>query len=271
MRRYIIWLIVFAALEIALALYLTVWREHFWNAVSSKEQLQFLQQLAVFTGVALSACFISGFSGYLVALTAIKWRQLLNEKALQFQSSCAENVNQRIQEDCMSYPDLVLNLLFGVVKALFYIIVFSTSLILSFDWWYLLILVLYATIGSFFLRYIANPLIILNYEQQRAEATYRNNLTCNNFNDCVIIMLGLAKKQKHLTYLQQFYSQVGVVIPLIIIAPVYFTSGMSLGLLMRFNSLSSTIFDNLSYGATNFSLINKLLSCRKRLKELTII
>lgn len=271
MRKYILWLIIFAALEITLALYLTFWREHFWNAVSNKEQLHFLQQLGIFTVVALLACFVSGFSGYLVSLTAIKWREKLNTKAFAIRELRIENMNQRIQEDCMNYPDLILSLSYGSLKALMYIIVFIISLVLSFSWWYVGILLAYTIIGSVFTNYIAKPLIHLNYEQQKVEASYRNQLTMDNFSDCINIMLGLAKKQKHLTYFQQFYLQVGVVVPLIIVAPQYFHSAMTLGMLMRFNSLSSTILENMSYGVSNFGMINKLLSCRKRLKEASIL
>jgi ABC-type uncharacterized transport system fused permease/ATPase subunit len=84
-------------------------------------------------------------------------------------------------------------------------------------------------------------------------------------------MLGLAKKQKHLTYFQQFYGQLGVIVPLLIIAPLYFSSGMTIGTLMRFNSLGATILDNMSYGINSFGLINRLISCRKRLKEVNIL
>lgn len=303
MKKYIISLIIFATLEIALALYLTFWREHFWNAISTKQPLEFLEQLGIFTGVALVICLVAGLSGYVLNLTAIKWREKLNDKAFavrEQKTDCnlcvgtgitpsiissavpciycngtgtkeIENVNQRIQEDCWTYPDLVLQIVFGGVKALFYIIVFSISLLLSFSGIYLAIFLSYSIVGTVLTHFIAKPLVKLNYEQQRCEATYRNNLTINNFNECVRIMLGMAKKQKHLTYFQQFYGQVGVVIPLIVIAPVYFLSDMTLGILMRFNSIGSTILENTSYGITSFGLINRLISCRKRLKEAKLI
>lgn len=80
MRKYIIWLILFAIIEITGALYLTVWREHFWNAVSQKQGHELLLQLGIFTIVALIMCFVSGFSGYLLSLTAIEWRKKLDAK-----------------------------------------------------------------------------------------------------------------------------------------------------------------------------------------------
>src|SRR4051812_13199551 len=140
MRKYITWLIIFAIIEISLSLYLTFWRDHFWTAVSNKQSLEFIKQLGVFTGVALCICFTSGISGYLVSLSAIKWREKLNNNALDV-TDCdhrIENLNQRIQADCWDYPTLVLNLGFGFCKALSYIIVFCVALALSFSWLYLI-------------------------------------------------------------------------------------------------------------------------------------
>jgi len=182
-----------------------------------------------------------------------------------------ENLGQRRQDDCTMYPDLMLTLGVGSAKAVSYILIFSTSIITMYGYVYLLYFILYCIVGSYLTSKIARPLIELNYQQQRAEATYRNDLSINNFQDCIHIMLGLAKKQKHLTYFQQFYGQLGVIVPLLVIAPVYFTTGMTLGSLMRFNSLSSTVMDNLNYGVSSFAMINKLVSCRRRLLEAGII
>lgn len=271
MKKYLTLLILFAVVEISLALYLTMWREHFWDAISNKQSTSFLQQLLLFLGIALICCFVNGVSGYLVSLTSIKWREKLNARAFCVREQQTENLNQRIQDDCAKYPDLILNLGYGVVKAILYIIVFSVSLIMSFNLWYLGILIAYTLIGSIITSYIAKPLIHLNYEQQRAEASYRNNLSVSNFNDCIMLMLGIAKRTKRLTYFQQFYMQIAVVIPLIIIAPSYFNSTMTIGTLMRFNSLSNTILDNMGYGISSWGSINMLISCRRRLKEIGVI
>lgn len=272
MRKYLFWLILFALVEISLALYLTIWREHFWNAVSQKQSVTFLHELIKFGGIALLICFVSGFSGYLVARTVIVWREKLNTLASsKLLDAQIENLNQRIQEDCYKYPELFLSLGFDSVKALFYILVFGISIILDFHLWMLGVLIIYTLIGISVTRAVAKPLIQLNYNQQVAEATYRNNLSMSNFGDCIRIMLGMAKKQKHLSYVQTFFGQVSVLIPLIIIAPEYFASAMTIGTLMRFNSVSNTFLENFSYPMNNFNSINKLISCRRRLKEASII
>ncbi len=271
MRKFIIILIILAIAEISLSLYLTMWREEFWNSIVAKDSHVFLTKIGIFSIVALTLCFITGYSGYLVSRAAIAYRGILNTRALALATSNLENASQRCQEDCRDYPDLLLNLVYGLIKAVCYVTVFTVSLLAGFAWYYLLALVVYGIIGTYLTKKVAYPLIRLNYQTQRAEASYRSNLTATNFSSCISLMLSLALKQKYLSYLQSFYSQVGVVIPLILVAPMYFTGSMSVGSLMRFNSLSSTILENLSYGVTSFGMFNRLLSCRSRLKEMGVI
>ena len=271
MKKYIALLILFAAIEISLALYLTYWREEFWTAVSTKQSAVFAHDLMTFTIAALAICVVSGISGYLVNLSTIEWRKKLNDKAFLCKDTTIENFNQRQQQDAWDYPDLMLNLSYGGVKAVMYIVVFSVSLIASFGWGYLVAITLYCLGGTAITHWVAKPLVALNYEQQRAEATYRNNLTIENFGDCVRLMLGIAKKTKRLSYSQVFIGQLGVIVPLLLIAPAYFTTGMTLGTLMRFNSVAGTIVDNLTFGVSQFGLINRLRSCKLRLKEGKII
>lgn len=277
MRKYLILMVVLAAVEITLALGLTFWREIFWNYVQSKNLSGFTTQLGVFTVVALILCVVSASAGYCQTLAAIKWREKLNIKALNVPIRCTkrgteiENASQRIQEDCREYPALILNIGFGLAKALVYVVVFSISLVLQFSAMYLLYISIYAIIATLIARKVAYPLIALNYKSQQVEATYRNSLTDTNFNNCINVMTGLAVKTKHLSYFQTFYSQIGVIIPLVIIAPAYFAGGVSFGGLMQANSIMATIVESLSYGITSFDSINRLISCRTRLKEMQVI
>jgi putative ATP-binding cassette transporter len=269
MRKYIIYIILLAILEISLALYLTFWRELFWNYVAHKDFHGFVLQIGVFTFIALVFCFVSSYAGYFTTLCAIKWRQSLNNKAYRIVHD-AENLNQRVQEDCRDYPDLMLQVLFGFGKAVAYVLVFSVSLVINFNVIYLGIIVLYASLSTVIARRIAKPLVSLNYATQQAEATYRNNLSGSNFSNCISIMTGMAGKTKRLAYFQTFYGQIAVVLPIIIVAPAYFGSALTLGALMQATGTMGTITDNLSFGITAFNQINKLKSCKKRLHEIGI-
>jgi len=271
MKRYIVFLILIAVVEISISLYLTHWRENFWNAIVAKDSHVFLQQIGVFTSIALTLCFLTGFSGYLINLITIKWREILNKRALDLKHRRVENVSQRIQQDCLDYPELFLTIGWGMIKAICYIIVFAMAMVSSFAWYYLLVLSLYGLIGTMLTKKIALPLVSLNYQTQQAEASYRTGLHVRDFSKCIALMRLMAIKQKYLAYFQSFYGQVGVVVPYILIAPVYFLGGMKVGELMRFTSTAATILENLSYGVSSFGVINKLLSCKERLKELGVL
>lgn len=267
MKRNIVLLLILAVVEITLSLWLTWWRDSFWESVATKNSTVFLHNIETFTLAALTICFVSGISGYLVNLLTIEWRKKLNDKAYKCPNPSVENFNQRQQQDTWDYPDLMLNLIYGGVKSLMYIVVFSVAMVSSFGWMYLVIISVYCLGSTVITHYVAKPLVSLNYEQQKVEATYRNNLTISNFNDCVRLMLGIAKKTKRLSYAQVFIGQIGVIVPLLLVAPEYFATAMTLGTLMRFNSVAGTIVDNLTFGVTQFGVINRLRSCSKRLKE----
>lgn len=271
MRKFLIGAGILGAIEIAIVLYLTYWRKIFWNYVEAKDYEHFLVYLAIFTVVALVLCAVTAFETYLTTRSSLKWRETLNAKALKLQHVDVENVNQRIQEDCNIYPELVVNIGFGVVKAIVYLVVFSIALVLAFKWEYLIIIFIYGILATVVAKWIANPLIDLNYKAQQMEATYRNDLTHANFGNCLLVLLGLAKKMRHLNCFQSFYGQLAVIIPICIVAHDYFTTAMLLGSLMQANSMMAVISEDLSFGINSFGNINKLLSCHRRLKELTVL
>lgn len=282
MKKYIVYMVILSVIEISLAFYLTEWRHVFWDYVEKRNYTGFITQIGIFTIVALVLCFVASYAQYFGTMVAIKWRETLNRRCIYIKNSrelnanygdvpVIENFNQRIQEDCMKYPDLMIQVLFGIGKALVYVIVFSMSLIVSFSYIYLTIILSYAIISTLIANKISMPLISLNYQSQRAEATYRNQLNSNNFSNCIEIMLGLARKTKHLSYFQTFYGQVAVILPIVVVSPAYFSATLTLGGLMQCISIMSTVSDNLSYGINSFNIINRLISCRKRLKEIGII
>lgn len=271
MRKYLILIVVFASIELAGSIYLTYWREAFWNAIQQKDLETFIQQLVLFAGVALGLCIVTATTSYMTSLAAIKWREKLSRYTPILDLGNIENAHQRLQEDCREYPNLMLTVGFNFIRSIVYVLAFSIALILNFSYIYLIIIFTYAILSTVVANKIAKPLISLNYQFQRVEATYRNYINKLNFKECIVTMLALAKKTKHLQYFQVFYNQLSVIIPLIIIAPVYFMGKMTLGGLMQANSIMGTIIDNMSIGINSFDSINRLISCRKRLKEINII
>ena len=271
MRKYLYLTCFCGLLEIAIVLGLTFWREHFWSNVVAKDIHGSLVYLGIFSVVTLVLCFVATVGTYAGTRASIRWREILNMKALGLKTSKIENMRQRVQEDCFQYPKLVIELGGGLLKALIYVIVFATAIVYGFKLSWLLYMAAYSIGATIIARYIGHPLVQLNYRIQQAEATYRSKLSKNNFITCIITQIAIAKKVKHLQYFQNFYGQLSIIIPLIIIAPDYFYNHITFGQLMQANSTMSTLDENLSYGIYTFNDTNKLLSCRRRLIEAKII
>lgn len=271
MRKYIALLVILGLIEISLVLYLAIWREIFWNFVSVKNLEGFIKYLGIFTGVALVLCFATATSTYVRVKLAVVWRKKLNAKALTLKHIDIENVSQRIQEDCMTYPDYLIYVIYGITRAVLFFVVFSIALSIQFNVIYLICIVTFGIGATLLAKKIGYPLIGTYYKSQKVEATYRTTLTELDFMECIKLQLRLAAQEKKLKYFQGFFGQLGVIVPLIIVAPVYFTTQMLLGSLMQATSMMGTITEHLSYGVDNFATFNHLISARKRLLELGVL
>lgn len=268
-------------LDCVLAAYIGWWRDPFWNAVAHRDVYTFIRYIAYFSIVALTDCFITGYSSYISNIISLNIRTKLTKKAFKLENHYEiEGGAQRIQEDCFKYPALLIQLISGLLRSILMIVVFSVIVITQVGSFYLIVPILYSIIGTGLAGKIAYPLIKLNYINQACEAKFRHVLQervrfsenrkkpyievhRNNFN--------LFLYTKYLNYFQSFYNQVTVVIPYIALSFLYFTGKIVFGVLMQAASAMTEIINNMSYIINSFSDINKFLSCRKRLREIGII
>lgn len=137
---------------------------------------------------------------------------------------------------------------------------------------------LYAVCGSALSHFIGRPLTKLNVESERSEAEFRSGLfrlrehaesialgageqaeTRRLFGRFGLIHAVWNRLTKATMRLESFvvgYSQIAVVIPIIIAAPRYFMDGMSLGELMQIASAFRQVHESLSWFVTNYSVLS---------------
>lgn len=272
-------LLLLTILEVSLSGGIGLWREYFWNSVQNKELNKFLLYIGEFLLMALAGCGIAGISTYLLSYLSLLVRTDLTAKALITHYHRIEGSEQRIQEDCAAYPFLALGLVLMVLKNVLLLIVFTTIVVRQAGVVYLLVPIAVAISGTFLAGLVAKPLTVLNYQMQVIEAKFRQYIlhrkTARKDNEIYKTVFDINKdlyvKTKRLTYFQSFYNQTMVVVPYLILAPVYFTGKITFGIFMQIASSISMIIDSLSCLVNAFGDINKFLSCRKRLKEMNII
>lgn len=267
----IVLLIVLAMLELGGVGFITYWRQWFWQAVQDKQYHLFWIYIMQFSGAALALCLISGYSSYFINRLSNLYRSEMTHSALEHLEPDLENYNQRIQEDCKIYPQLSIGLIRLFLSAIVQIGFFLFVICQSLPFWYCLVPIAYSIIGTLFASRVAKPLVKLNYDVQNLEASFRNDLTIVRYLPTSALNVVMFKVLKRLTMFQSFYNQITVIVPYLLLSPLYFTGGMHFGVFMQVSSTFNSVTDQFSGAINSFSDINQYLACRRRLKECRIL
>lgn len=283
-----------------------VWIREFYDILQSLDKAKFLTEILRF-------CFLAGayiaqavYMLYLSQMLQIRWRKWLTGQYLQnwlsnqayyrisFAESKTDNPDQRISEDINSFIELTINLgtsLLNSVATLvsFLAILWQLSGILDIpvtkDWmlhvpgymvWAALI---YSVLGTWLTMWIGNPLILLNFNQQRFEADFRFSMVRirensesialyrgekqegghleGRFNILMDNFWKIMRRQKRLSWLTNGYSQAAVIFPVLMAAPRFFSGQMHLGGLMQTVSAFAAVQGALSYLVSSYTTIAK--------------
>jgi putative ATP-binding cassette transporter len=273
-KKYIILIIFLSILEASLIGYIGWWRAPFWGFVQSKNLYMFYWYLIYFGIAALAACGISAMNIWYQNKATLAYRDKLTEKALNInldRPNSVEGQAQRIQEDPNSYPAFIFTFCAQMFRNVLVLGVYGTILVYQLSFINLLYPFLYTILGTGLAAYIAKPLFSLNYLNQVVEAKFRQELTKENYKTVHDNNLKVYKATKKLNYFQYFFSQISVIFPYLVIAPLYFTSNIIFGVYMQCASAMANMVECLSLLINNYGEFNKWLSCRRRLKELEII
>lgn len=272
LNKYLTFLTILLLVDCGIGGVIAIWRELYWQSIQDLNMSKWLVLVAIFTGLALFSCLISGYRGYLANIISLNMRTTLTRKALKLGNHLAiEGGAQRVQEDCKNYPSLLMSLIGGLLQAILLIIIYTGIILYKLPLVYIIWPVLYTILGTYIASKIAKPLINLNYVNQVLEAKFRQVLTKLNYKVTHHNNYQLFKTTKYLQYFQSFYNQITVIIPHIMLIFLLFSAKITFGVFMQLASALAEIVNNFSFLINSFNDINLFLSCRKRLKELKII
>lgn len=271
-KRWLIYLILLLIVECSIGSFVAWWREGYWSSVENKEFSNWVLYIVEFSIAAILSCLVSGGITYLSNMLGLSIRSTLTRKALKLGNHInIEGGSQRVQEDCKNYPALLIDLIVGLSRSTIMIGVFTVIILQKVSIIYVLLPVVYALIGTLIGAKIARPLIGLNYINQVLEAKFRQNLRKVTYKDVHRNNYKLFRKTKYLNYFQSFYNQITVIIPHLILAGLYFSGIIVFGVFMQVAAAMVELIGSLSFILNAFGEVNLYISCRKRLKELSII
>ncbi len=305
-RQWFIWayggallLLVSLFVQVELTVAINTWYGGFYDILqqaTSHTIDDFWNEISKFASLAIPYILIATVTGYFTRVYAFKWREAITfsyVKHWQASEGNIEGSSQRMQEDIYRFARIIENLGLQVVKAFMTLIAFipilwtiSTHVTLPYLKdvegslvWSALAVSMGGLIISWF---VGIKLPGLEYNNQKVEAAFRKELVFAE-NDkvnygktetIVSLFIGLKFNYNrlflHYGYFDvwlNFFEQLMVIVPFLIIAPSLFSGAITLGVVMQVSNSFDKVRESLSIFITNWTTVTELRSIYKRLKE----
>jgi putative ATP-binding cassette transporter len=259
---------------ICLSAFFTKWYSWFYNALQNYESQRTFYYLGMFIVVAMLYVFISGMTTFWTRYLEFGTRQILFDKYTQYyKTSSAPNMDQRLCDDMLQFPRVVIafikaGLNAGLKIPIFLYIMYSTASVTM-----MLIGLVYALIGTILSRVVAKPLVELENQQQTKESELRRNMIHSIEGSVPLPTLeyvklnwvSLAKWSKYLQFFVAGYGQLGTILPFLFLLPMYFAKKIMLGDLFSVDSAMGKVLDSLSVLIDNRDLLIEIQMVTNRI------
>lgn len=299
---------------VGLDLIFSYWYNHFYNALQAYDRQGVFDLLVLFFAIAFVSIILAVYRYYISQYFAWEWRKWLTDQYIgrwlekqtyylvEHFDEHTDNPDQRIQEDVGALVKYTIDLTIGMVTAVTTLFAFvfvlwelsgvfqvnlgsfGTHHIPGYLVW---IGILYAFVGTTLTVKIGHPLVNLNFEQQRREATFRFSLVdLRNHSEHVALYRGerqqhgllnklfdsvldnwwmIILRQKLLLWFTAGYNQVSVVLPLLVALPNYFDGVFKLGGLIQTLQAFGKVQDSLSFIINSYVTIAEWQAIARRL------
>uniref|UniRef100_A0A7S2ZC33 ABC transmembrane type-1 domain-containing protein n=4 Tax=Rhodosorus marinus TaxID=101924 RepID=A0A7S2ZC33_9RHOD len=271
----------------------------FWTALSMKNMDKFMYQAELFFGALVIGTPIVVLYTYSRDMLGLRWREWLTKKTLgdYFDSinyydiennSDVDNPDQRIAEDLAAFTQTSLQFFLTLLISFVDLLSFSTILFSIYPPLFL-VLVGYASMGTFITTVIGKQLISINFAQLQKEADFRYSLVrvrenaesiafyrgedrerstiSKRFGGAVDNFAKLLKGQRNLEFFTNGYKYLIQVLPALVIAPLYFKGTIEFGVVNQSFSAFNHILNDLSLVISRFEALSKFSAGIDRLGE----
>lgn len=294
-RWYGLYLLLLSQATTSFGYFFIQWNRRFYDALESKNSEMFFHEVLVFAGITICFVLVSSLYRYSGQQYAMSWRVWMTKSALATwlkdpARGEIEGADQRIQEDLMRFTTIFERFFLDCFNAVIWIIVFIPMMFsltskhslwgFNLAWVLTISVILYTVFGMLVSAKIANPLIKVEYDNQKLEAEFRYNLV--HVKDGAEKSLGFFEgllesivknyhknynRQKYFNIWQKAYDQFSFIYPYGLLASNYFSGALTLGMLMQIRSTFSRIRNSMAYLLDHYTEFTEMLAISKRLVE----
>ncbi len=285
--------------QVELTVKINEWYGSFYNILqkaTEHEIEEFWAEMLTFAKIAFPYVLIATVTSYFTRVYSFKWREAMTFSYVSQWQKVDEEVegaSQRIQEDIYRFARIVESLGLQVIRAIMTLIAFlpilwglSSGVDVAFfkDIPGSLVWVAIAvSVGGLVISwFVGIKLPGLEYNNQKVEAAFRKELVYaeddkinyGKSETIVELFTGLKFNYNrlflHYGYFDiwvNFFEQLMVIVPYLIMGPGLFTGVITLGVLVQVSNAFSKVRESFSIFIANWTTITELRSIHKRLRE----
>jgi len=285
--------------QVELTVKINEWYGSFYNILqkaTEHEIEEFWAEMLTFAKIAFPYVLIATVTSYFTRVYSFKWREAMTFSYVSRWQKVDEEVegaSQRIQEDIYRFARIVESLGLQVIRAVMTLIAFlpilwglSSGVDVAFfkDIPGSLVWVAIAvSVGGLVISwFVGIKLPGLEYNNQKVEAAFRKELVYaeddkinyGKSETIVELFTGLKFNYNrlflHYGYFDiwvNFFEQLMVIVPYLIMGPGLFTGVITLGVLVQVSNAFSKVRESFSIFIANWTTITELRSIHKRLRE----
>lgn len=288
--------------QVRLTVGINEWYGGFYDILQKAQEhtlAEFWLEMEKFAYLAFPYILIATATAYFTRVYSFKWREAMTFEYITQWQACQKDVegsSQRMQEDIYRFAKIVESLGLQVVRAMMTLIAFlpilwtlSSGVDIPFFKdiegslvWVALIVSLGGLLISWF---VGIKLPGLEYNNQKVEAAFRKELVYAEddkvnyaksetvFELFTGLRINYNRLFLHYGYFDiwvNFFEQLMIIVPYLIMAPGLFTGVITLGVLVQVSNAFSRVRESFSIFISNWTTITELRSIHKRLKEFEV-
>ncbi len=289
-------------IQVELTVAINGWYGGFYNMLQKATEHKVEElwaEMLKFAKIAFPYVLIATLTGYFTRLYAFKWREAMTFSYVtkwQKVEHEVEGASQRIQEDIYRFARIFESLGLQVIRAIMTLFAFLPilwGLSKGVDIPYikdingsLVWVALLVSIGGLMISwFVGIKLPGLEYNNQKVEAAFRKELVYaeddkinyGKTETIVELFTGLKFNYNrlflHYGYFDiwvNFFEQLMIIVPYLIMGPGLFTGLITLGVLVQVSNAFSKVRESFSIFIANWTTITELRSIHKRLKEFEV-
>lgn len=273
--KYLVLTLILEGIAITLLYHLNAQYGLLYQGIQDYNKDLIWRSIAIFASLALVLVGVGGYITYTsnqlafgirAGLTSYYTRNLKNLTGI-------ENIEQRVQEDLRNFGRLSVEFWLSILKAAVKLPLFLSVILTLTDWKVCLVILGAVILGTFLTKLLAKKLIGLQVQQESNEANFRKAI--KNHDNILptwmkirFLFIPINRQLKKLTFLQSGLGQTFVLLPFIILIPLYIAKTITMGAFFQSVNALSKVIDSLTILIDQRQLIADISTTLERMKAL---